>query len=83
MTKYVPADRAVDQVPGIPTEDDVAIIPVLEEVPAVDKHLALKKVRHVRRRATKGTGEIPVELHEQRADIENISADDDDPHISA
>lgn len=72
----VPVDRMVDQPPGIRTENDVTIIPILEEVLVVEKRLVLKEELHVRKRTTAEDFEAPVQLRRQSAVIERIPADE-------
>jgi stress response protein YsnF len=79
----VPVDRIVDQAPGIRVEDNVTIIPVLEEVLVVDKRLVLKEEVHIRKLATTEDVEIPVELRKQHAVIERLPADEDDTNTSS
>ena len=79
----VPVDRMVDQPPAIRTDDGVTIIPIVEEVLVVEKRLVLKEELHVRKRKTTETVEIPVELRKQRAVVERIPVDKDDPNNSA
>lgn len=55
----VPIDRAADVAPAVRTEDDVVIIPVLEEVLAVQMQLVLKEALHIRRVETAAV-EMPV-----------------------
>jgi uncharacterized protein (TIGR02271 family) len=76
----VPVDRMVDQPPDIRTENDVTIIPIVEEVLIVEKRLVLKEELHVRKTKTTEDVEIPVELRKQRAVIERIPATDSDPN---
>jgi uncharacterized protein (TIGR02271 family) len=73
----VPIDRIVDRAPGIRTENDVTIIPILEEVLVVEKRLLLKEELHVHKRRTSEDVETPVELRKQRAVIERVPIDDD------
>ncbi len=73
----VPIDRIVDHAPEIRTENDVTIIPILEEVLVVEKRLVLKEELHVHKRRTTEDVEIPVELRKQRAVIERVPVDDD------
>jgi stress response protein YsnF len=54
----------------IRTEEGVTIIPVLEEVPVVEKRLVLKREIRISRRSTWETVEIPVSLRKQRAKVE-------------
>jgi uncharacterized protein (TIGR02271 family) len=76
----VPVDRMVDQPPDVRTENDVTIIPIVEEVLVVEKRLLLKEELHVRKTKTTEDVEIPVELRKQRAVIERIPATDSDPN---
>ncbi len=73
----VPVDRIVDHAPAIRTENDVTIIPILEEVLVVEKRLVLKEELHVHKRRTTEDVEAPVELRKQRAVIERVPVDDD------
>ncbi|WP_404290103.1 YsnF/AvaK domain-containing protein [Microvirga sp. RSM25] len=79
----VPIDRIVDQAPGIRVEDNVTIIPVLEEVLIIEKRLVLKEEVHIRKLATTEEVEIPVELRKQHAVIERLPADEDDTNTSS
>jgi stress response protein YsnF len=79
----VPIDRIVEQPPGIRVEDNVTIIPVLEEVLIVEKRLFLKEEVHIRKLATTEEVEIPVELRKQHAVIERLPADEDDTNTSS
>jgi stress response protein YsnF len=79
----VPIDRIVEQPPGIRVEDNVTIIPVLEEVLIVEKRLVLKEEVHIRKLATTEDVEIPVELRKQHAVIERLPADEDDTNTSS
>ncbi len=73
----VPVDRMVDEAPSIRTENDVTIIPILEEVLVVEKRLVLKEELHVRKRTTAQEFEAPVQLRKQSAVVERIPADED------
>ncbi|MGF9758660.1 YsnF/AvaK domain-containing protein [Microvirga sp. 0TCS3.31] len=73
----VPIDRIVDRAPEIRTEDDVTIIPILEEILVVEKRLVLKEELHVHKRRTTEDVEAPVELRKQRAVIERLPVEDD------
>jgi len=81
--RRVPIDRIVDRAPGIRVEDNVTIIPVLEEVLIVEKRLVLKEEVHIRKLATTKEVEIPVELRKQHAVIERLPADEDDTNTSS
>jgi uncharacterized protein (TIGR02271 family) len=72
----VPIDRIVDRAPEVRTEDDVTIIPILEEILVVEKRLVLKEELHVHKRRTTEDVEAPVELRKQRAVIERVPVDD-------
>ncbi len=45
----VPVDRPVDAMPSVRQEGDVTIIPVVEEVLKIERHLVLKEEVHIRR----------------------------------
>ncbi len=70
----VPVDRVVTEAPGIRTEGDVTVVPVLEEVLFVEKRLVLKEELHIRRIATSETVEVPVSLRKERASIERVAS---------
>lgn len=72
----VPVDRIVDHAPEIRTENDVTIIPIMEEILVVEKRLVLKEELHVRKARTQDKVEIPVELRKQRAVVERVSTKD-------
>jgi uncharacterized protein (TIGR02271 family) len=72
----VPIDKVVESAPGIRTDGDVTIIPVLEEVLVVEKRLVLKEELHIRRRVEQETIEVPITLRKQRAIIERTDPDD-------
>ncbi|MBF9195618.1 YsnF/AvaK domain-containing protein [Microvirga terrestris] len=73
----VPIDRIVERAPEVRTENDVTIIPVLEEILVVEKRLVLKEELHVHKRRTTEDVEAPVELRKQRVIIERVPVDDD------
>jgi len=74
----VPVDRVVDHPPEIRTENDVTIIPILEEVLVVEKRLVLKEELHVRKTNTQDNVELPVQLRKQRAVVERLAVEEDD-----
>jgi stress response protein YsnF len=45
----VPVDRPVEAIPSVRQEGDVTIIPVVEEVVKIERHLVLKEEVHIRR----------------------------------
>jgi stress response protein YsnF len=71
----VPIDRMVEVAPTVRTENDVVIIPVLEEVLVTRKQLVLKEELHIRRRVATETVEVPVTLRKQRAIVERVAPD--------
>ena len=71
----VPIDRVVDVAPAVRTENDVVIVPVLEEVLVVQKQLVLKEELHIRRRVETEAVEVPVSLRKQRSIVEREAAD--------
>lgn len=81
----VPVGREVDRVPDIRTENDVTIVPIVEEVLVVEKRLVLKEELHVRRRVETEAVAVPVQLRKQRATVERVSNEgqdfpDEEPH---
>jgi len=68
----VPVGREVNTAPQVRTEDDVVIIPVLEEVLIVEKRLVLKEELHIRRSVTRENIEVPIALRKQRAVVERL-----------
>ena len=71
----VPINRMVETAPGIRTEGDGTIVPVLEEVLVVEKRLVLKEELHIRRSVAAETVEVPVTLRRQRAVVERLAPD--------
>jgi stress response protein YsnF len=57
------------------TEDDVMIVPVLDEVSVVQKQLVLEEL-HIRRQVESGAVEVPVTLCKQWAMVERIGPDE-------
>jgi stress response protein YsnF len=51
-------------------EDDVIIVPILEEILLVEKRLVLKREIRITKRRTSETVEIPVSLRKQRVKVE-------------
>ena len=72
----VPVDRIVESAPEIRTENDVTIMPLLEEVLVVETRLLLKEELHLHRRRTTEDVETPVEIRKQRAVVERVPSDD-------
>jgi uncharacterized protein (TIGR02271 family) len=73
----VPVDRQIDAVPQVRTENDVMIVPVVEEVLVVEKRLILVEELHIHRRRTVDHVEEPVVLRRTRAEVERVTVDDD------
>ena len=77
----VPVDRLVEpgaQAPGVRTEGDVTIVPVLEEVLVVEKRLLVKEELRITRHATREVAEIPVTVRRQRAVVERLNSEGED-----
>jgi uncharacterized protein (TIGR02271 family) len=66
----VAINREVDVPPGIRTEGDVLIIPVIEQRLVVEKRWVVTEELHVRRREHIEAVEIPVELRSTRVSVE-------------
>ena len=69
--------RAGEPAPAIRTEDNVTIIPVVEEIVVVEKRFVLKEEIHILREVTTETVDVPVTLRKQRAVIDRTGADGD------
>jgi stress response protein YsnF len=79
-TSSVPVNRMLDEgepAPLVRTEGDEVIVPILEEVLVVEKHLVLKEEIHIHRTRNDEKVEIPVTLRRQRAVIERLDAEED------
>jgi uncharacterized protein (TIGR02271 family) len=74
----VPIDREVEVAPQVRVEDDVVIIPVVEEVVVVERRLVLKEELHVHRRTVSERVEEPVVLRRTRAEVERVDVVDGD-----
>jgi uncharacterized protein (TIGR02271 family) len=68
--KRVAVGQRVDTAPPVRTEGDVTIIPILEEVLHVEKHLVLVEEVHVRRHVISKTVDEPVSRRQQRLIVE-------------
>ena len=71
----VPVGKVVAEPPGIRTEGDVTIIPVLKETMIVEKRLVLVEEVHIRRTTSSRLVETPVTLRKQKAVIDSIPSD--------
>ena len=60
----------VGPAPRVRMEDDVIIVPILEEILVVEKRLVLKREIRMAQRRTSETVEIPVSLRKQRVKVE-------------
>jgi uncharacterized protein (TIGR02271 family) len=70
----VAIDREVDTPPGIRSEGDVLIIPVVEQRLVVHKRWVITEELHVRRREHIEAVEIPVELRSTHVSVERAEA---------
>jgi stress response protein YsnF len=70
----VAINREVDTPPGIRSEGDVLIIPVIEQRLVVEKRWFVTEELHVRRREHIEAVEIPVELRSTRVAVERAEA---------
>ena len=68
--RRVPRNQALSEVPGVRTEGDVTIIPVVEEQLVVEKRLVLVEEIHVLRKTDTESREVPVTLRSEQAEIE-------------
>ena len=65
----IPIDRAIETMPSIREEGDVTIIPVVEEVLRVERHLVLKEEVRIRRIKQTERYQESVTLRRQEAQI--------------
>lgn len=76
----VPVDREVAQAPEIRTEDEVTIVPVVEERLVVEKRLVLVEELHLRRRTTREDVSVPTTLRRTRVDVTREPFDHQEDH---
>lgn len=69
----VPVNRRIDAVPEVTTQDDLTIIPVVEERLVVTRELYLREEVHVRRIYRQESVEIPAETRRQVVRVERMS----------
>jgi uncharacterized protein (TIGR02271 family) len=72
----VPVGRVVTTRPDVRFEDDMTIIPILEEELVVEKRLILREELHIRRKKTSETIEMPVMLRRDKVNVEHVPAND-------
>ena len=70
----VPINREVDVPPGIRSEGDVLIVPVIEQRLVVEKRWVVTEELHLRRQERVEAVEIPVELRSTRVCVERAEA---------
>jgi len=71
--KKIRVNRQIDRNPGIRTEGDLTIIPVIKEILYTEKRLMLVEEIHVRRSLHVEHVERPIELRRQRVVIEKMN----------
>jgi uncharacterized protein (TIGR02271 family) len=74
--EHVPVDRQVEAMPSIRQEGDVTIIPVVEEVLKVERHLVLKEEVHIRRIKTTERYQESVTLRRQEAQVTRLAIEE-------
>jgi stress response protein YsnF len=62
---------------NVRTEDDVTIVPILEEVLVLRKQLVVREELHIRRRTSTESVRVPVTLRKQRAVVERLPTEGD------
>ena len=65
----VVVNRPIDEVPSIREEGGVVIIPIVEEIVAVEKRLLLREELHVRKRLEERTEERTVTLRSEEVQV--------------
>ena len=75
----VAVNREVDAVPEVRREDDVLIVPVVEEILVIEKRLILKEELRIHTRRTVERVEKPIVLRRTVASVERspLGRDDD------
>ena len=74
----VAVNREVTKAPEVRQEEDVLIVPIVEEVLVVEKRLVLKEELHIRKKHHVEQVEEPVTLKATRAVIEREELDGDE-----
>jgi len=74
--RRVPINRYVETPPGIRTEGELTIVPILEEVLVVQTKLLLKEEIHIQRTVTRETVIQTVPVRRQRAVVESDGAEE-------
>ena len=74
VVERVAMNCEVDTPPGIRSEGDVLIIPVIEQRLVVEKRWVVTEELHVRRREHVEAVEIPVELRSTHVSVERAEA---------
>jgi uncharacterized protein (TIGR02271 family) len=72
--RRVVVNRVVDTPPGVRTEGDTIIVPVLEEEIIVSKRLVLKEEFHLTRRRVKNQTVKDVVIRREEAEVERVDA---------
>jgi uncharacterized protein (TIGR02271 family) len=68
----IPFDRQIEAMPSIRQEGDVTIIPIVEEVLTVERHLVLKEEVHIRRIKQTERHQEMVILRRQEATVSRL-----------
>jgi uncharacterized protein (TIGR02271 family) len=71
----IPVGRRVDAIPSVRQEGDTTIVPVVEEVLVVERHLVLKEEVHIKRVRTTERHQEKVTLRHQEAVVTRQSHD--------
>ena len=72
--RRVVVDRPIERPLAVRREGDTIIVPVVEEVPVVDKQLRLKEELHITRRRSVEQHTETVNVREQQAHVERVDA---------
>jgi len=73
--RRVVINRPVTAVPAVRREGDTIILPIVEEVPVVEKRLMLKEEIHVTRRRTTEQHEETVTVRKEQAAVRRLDAE--------
>jgi uncharacterized protein (TIGR02271 family) len=79
----VPVGRVVEAMPPVRQEDDVTVMPVVEEIVVTERRLVLREEIHIRRVRTTEQHQQSVTLRYQEAEVTRLPAHGEGPEPSS
>lgn len=76
--RRVAVNQEIDAMPGVRTEGDVTIIPIVEERAVLVKRLVLVEELHVQRKVEQEVVEVPVTLHSTEVFVDSTPSSRDE-----